>query len=116
METRRIDVGARMSQAVVYKGVVYLSGQVALEAPGESVADQTKNILNRIAGLLERAGTSKTRILSATIWLADISAFNEMNAVWDRWVEPNTAPARATVEAKLATPDYAVEISVIAAL
>jgi enamine deaminase RidA (YjgF/YER057c/UK114 family) len=116
METRRIEVGTRMSQAVVHHGVAYLSGQVALDAPGKSVTEQTKSILGRIAELLEQAGSSKSRLLSATIWLSDISTFNEMNAVWDQWLVPNTAPARATVEARLAAPEYTVEISVIAAL
>ncbi len=112
----RIDVGARMSQAVVHGNTAYVSGQVALDAGGESVTAQTKNILDRIDALLAKAGTDKTNVLSASIWLADIATFNEMNAVWDEWVAKDCAPARATVESKLAAPQFTVEIAVIAAL
>lgn len=112
----RIDVGPRMSQAVVHGNTVYVSGQVALDAAGESATAQTKNILDRIDALLAKAGTDKTRVLSASIWLADIATFNEMNAVWDAWVAKDCAPARATVESKLAAPQFTVEIAVIAAV
>lgn len=112
----RIDVGPRMSGAVVHGNVAYLAGQVALDAPGESVAAQTRNILDRIDTLLAKAGTDKSRLLSANIWLSDISTFAEMNTVWDAWVAGVQAPARATVEAKLAAPQFTVEIAVIAAL
>lgn len=111
-----IDLGARMSGAVVHGGVAYLAGQVALDAGGESVAAQTKNILDRIDATLAKAGTDKTKLLSASIWLSDISTFAEMNEVWDAWVADVKAPARATVEAKLAAPQFTVEIAVIAAL
>jgi enamine deaminase RidA (YjgF/YER057c/UK114 family) len=104
-----------MSQAVVHGGLAFLAGQVALDAPGGSVADQTRSILARIEDLLGRAGSDKTRILSATIWLADMATFGEMNAVWDAWVPPGAAPARATVEARLAAPEFKVEIAVVAA-
>ena len=110
----RIDAGPRMSEATVFNGVAYLAGQVG--NPGGSVADQTRDILAEIDRLLGLAGTNKTRILSAQIWLADISTFAEMNAVWDAWVPNGHTPARATGEAKLATPEYLVEIIVIAAL
>jgi enamine deaminase RidA (YjgF/YER057c/UK114 family) len=113
---RRIDPGARMSGAVVRGDTVYLSGQVALDAGGESVTAQTKNILDRIDVLLEKAGTNKSNLLSASIWLADISTFAEFNAVWDGWVDPEASPARATVESKLAAPQFTVEIAVIAAI
>ena len=104
-----------MSQAVIHNGVVYLAGQVALGAPGASVKDQTKDILQRIDTLLKAAGTDKSKILSATIWLADMRNFADMNSIWDKWAPEGDTPARACVEAKLATPDYTVEIGVIAA-
>jgi enamine deaminase RidA (YjgF/YER057c/UK114 family) len=114
MNIARFETGTRMSQAGVHRGFAFLAGQVALDAPGAAVADQTKNILDRIAAPLERIGSDRTKILSATIWLADMSTFQEMNAVWDAWVPTRQAPARATVEARLAEPQYAVEIGVIA--
>ncbi len=103
----------RMSQAVTYNQTVYLAGQVA--APGESVTAQTKEILKQIDSLLEECSSNKNRILQATIWLADMSDFAEMNEVWDAWVSKDTPPARACGEAKLATPDYRVEVIVVAA-
>ncbi|MCX8572606.1 MULTISPECIES: RidA family protein [Hyphomicrobiales] len=112
----RIDVGPRMSQAVVHGNTVYVAGQVALDAGGESVTAQTKNILDRIDAVLAKAGTDKTKLLSASIWLSDIAGFAEMNTVWDAWVAKDCAPARATVESKLAAPQFTVEIAVIAAL
>jgi enamine deaminase RidA (YjgF/YER057c/UK114 family) len=115
MSIERIDTGTRMSQGVVHGDTVYLAGQVAQSAPGESVAAQTKAILAQIDGLLAKAGTDKSKLLSATIWLTDIGTFNEMNEVWDAWVAPGNAPARACVESKLAAPQYTVEIGVIAA-
>ena len=104
-----------MSQAVVHGATVYLAGQVADQDKGKSVGEQTKEILAKIDGLLAEAGSDKTRILSTTIYLADIGTFAEMNAAWDAWVPPGHAPARATVEAKLAAPAYTVEIACIAA-
>ncbi len=116
-EIKRLQPGTRMSQAVVHGSTVYLAGQVASGAPGASVADQTRDILSRIDALLGEAGTDKTRILSATIWLCDMGTFAEMNGVWDAWLAPGCAPARATVESpRLAAPDYTVEIGIIAAL
>jgi len=115
MSVKRIKVGRRMSQAVIHNGVVYTAGQVAADAPGDSVTNQTRNILERLEGLLSEAGTDKTKLLSATIWLADMADFDEMNAVWDAWVSEGEAPARACVESRLASPDFAVEIAVIAA-
>lgn len=111
---QRIQVGPRMSQAVVHGDTVYLAGQVA-DDPSADAAGQTRQILSRIDALLAEAGSDKTRILSATIWLADIKTFGEMNQVWDAWVPQGHTPARATVEAKLAAPQYVVEIAVIAA-
>jgi enamine deaminase RidA (YjgF/YER057c/UK114 family) len=112
MSIQRIEPGARMSQAVVHGGTVYLAGQVG---DGEGVAAQTEDVLRQIEALLAKAGTAKENILSATIYLTDMASFGEMNRVWDAWVAPGHAPARATVEAKLAAPRYLVEIAVIAA-
>ena len=111
----RLHAGPRMSQAVVHGATIYLAGQVADQAKGGSVSEQTKEILAAIDRLLAEAGSDKTKILSATIYLADIATFAEMNAVWDAWVPAGHAPARATVEAKLAAPAYTVEIACIAA-
>lgn len=113
MTIQRMDAGARMSQAVVHGDTVYLAGQVG--APGQSVTAQTQAVLASIEALLARTGSDKSRILSATIWLADMADFAEMNAVWDKWVDGKDPPARATGEARLATPDYRVEIIVVAA-
>ena len=115
MSVERQEVGPRMSQIVVHGDTVYLAGIVARDAPGKSVTEQTKNILSIIEGYLKKAGTDKTKLLSANIWITDMGTFGEMNAVWDGWVAPGCTPARATVEAKLASPDYKVEIMVVAA-
>ncbi|MDQ6930884.1 MAG: RidA family protein [Candidatus Eremiobacteraeota bacterium] len=114
MEIKRINPGSRMSQAIVYNGLVYTAGQV--DSSGPDVKTQTQAILTKIDGLLAQAGTDKSRVLMANIWLSDISTFEEMNAVWERWTTAQIAPARATVESKLAGPDYRVEISIVAAL
>lgn len=113
MTIARFGIGPRMSQAVVHKDVVYLAGQVG--APGASVAEQTQSILDQIDTLLHQAGSSRRHLLSVTIWLSDMADFAEMNAVWDAWVADIDPPARATGESRLATPDYKVEIIVIAA-
>ena len=115
MSIERIGVGPRMSKAVVHGNTVYLAGQVADQAKGASVVEQTREILAIIDDLLKQAGTDKTRMLSVNIWLADISTFAEMNNAWDAWVPQGHTPARATVQATLAAPDYKVEIAVIAA-
>ena len=114
-EINRWHPTARMNQMVAYNGLVFTAGQVAEENAGKSVTDQTAEILRNIDSLLAEAGSDKSRILSATIYLADIAGFAEMNTVWDAWVAPDGKPVRATVEARLAGPEYAVEISVIAA-
>ncbi len=113
-DIKRFETGPRMSQLVTHNGVAYLAGQVG--NPGESVTAQTRTILENIEKLLATAGTDKTRILSAQIWMADMTDFAEMNAVWDAWVPAGHAPARATGESALATPDYKVEIIVTAAI
>lgn len=115
MSIQRIGVGPRMSAAVAHGQTVYLAGQVADKAAGKSVGEQTQEILEIIDGLLAKAGTDKTQLLSTTIYLADIKTFGEMNAVWDKWVVQGHTPARATVEAKLAAPQYTVEIVCTAA-
>ncbi|MCR4267156.1 RidA family protein [Nitratireductor sp. ZSWI3] len=110
----RLDTGPRMSQAVVHNGTIWLAGQVA--EPGKSVTEQTRGVLAQIDALLAKCGSDKSRILQATIWLASMDDFAEMNAVWDGWVAPGNAPARATGESRLATPDYKVEIIIVAAV
>jgi enamine deaminase RidA (YjgF/YER057c/UK114 family) len=116
MSIERIEPGPRMSQAVIYNKTVYLAGQVATNARGRSVAEQTRDILARIEQLLGEANSDKSHILSATIWLVDMATFADMNSVWDRWVVDGATPARATVvSAQLAAPDYKIEIAVIAA-
>lgn len=112
MTIQRIEVGPRMSQAVVHGDTIYLAGQIA---EGETVTEQTKAILDSIDRLLAAAGSDKTRILQALIWMADMADFAEMNAVWESWVPQGHTPARATGEVKLAAPQYKVEIIVTAA-
>jgi enamine deaminase RidA (YjgF/YER057c/UK114 family) len=113
MQIRRFESGARMSQAVVANGFAYLAGQVATD-PTADVEGQTRQVLGEIDRLLAMAGTSKGRILSATIYLADVSTFAQMNKAWEAWVPADAKPARATVEAKLVAPEYKVEIQVVA--
>jgi enamine deaminase RidA (YjgF/YER057c/UK114 family) len=108
-----IDRGPRMSQAVIHGDTVYLAGQVG--APSESVETQTKVILAQVDKLLAVAGSDKRHLLMVSIWLADIGDFAAMNTVWDEWIADCPAPARATVEARLALPEYKVEIAVTAA-
>ncbi|MGU3399536.1 RidA family protein [Brucellaceae bacterium D45D] len=114
MSIRRIGTGPRMSQAVIHGNTVYLAGQVG--KPGESVTEQTKAVLVEVDRLLAEAGSDKSKILQAIIWLADMKDFAEMNAVWDGWVDPANTPARATGEAALATPEHKVEIIITAAI
>lgn len=109
----RFGTGPRMSEAVAYNGIIWVAGQVG--NPGDSVADQTRICLAEVDRILAAAGSDKTRILSAQIWLADMADFAEMNSVWDQWVPQGHTPARATGEAKLAAPEYRVEIIVTAA-
>jgi enamine deaminase RidA (YjgF/YER057c/UK114 family) len=115
MTIQRFETGPRMSQVVVHGNTVYLAGVVAKSTAGDSVAKQTQEILSIIDGHLAKAGSDKSKLLSATIYITDMKNFAEMNAVWDGWVSAGNTPARATVEAKLAAPQYGVEIMVIAA-
>lgn len=108
----RLETGRRMSKIVKHNGVAYLCGQVG---DGETVAAQTRDCLARIDALLDQAGSDREHILQATIWLADMADFSEMNAVWDAWVPDGHAPARACGEARLARDVLKVEIIIVAA-
>ena len=110
----RLQTNQRMSQAVIHGDTVYLAGQVAADDSAD-VTGQTEQILASIDRLLAEAGSDKTRILMATIWLSDIASFGAMNEVWDAWVPADRGPARACVESRLARPAYKVEIRVVAA-
>ena len=114
MTIKRLESDQRMSQAVIHNGTVYLAGQVG--SPGDDTAAQTREILATIEDLLAAAGTDKSRLLQATIWLADMADFEAMNAVWDAWIGGQNPPTRATGHVKLASPDYRVEIIAVAAL
>lgn len=116
MTIQRLHSNALMSQIVMHGGVVYLSGQVDLELPAPTVAAQTGRILARIDDLLAQAGSDKSQLLTATIWLTDLAQFQAMNEVWKQWLPPGGAPARATVQAGLALPGLLVEIAVTAAI
>ena len=111
---QRLDEGARMSEAVVFNGIVWLAGQVAEDASAD-IAGQTRSVLAQIDSLLARAGSSKRNLISAQIFIADMADFPGMNAVWDAWIADAGKPARATVEAALARPGWKVEIVVTAA-
>ena len=115
MSITRHGVGARMSQAVVHAGTVYLAGQTA-DDTSVGIAGQTEQILAKIDERLAEAGTDKSKLLAAQLWITDMANFNEMNAVWDAWVTPGETPVRACVQATLAAPQYRVEIMVTAAL
>jgi enamine deaminase RidA (YjgF/YER057c/UK114 family) len=116
MAIKRIGAGPRMSKGVIHGGKVYLSGMVAEKTVGKSVKEQTKDILDQIDAALKEAGSDKTNVLKANIWLTDIGRWAEMNEAWDAWVRTGQTPARATVESKLAAPGLDVEIMVEAAL
>lgn len=115
MSIRRIEPNKRLSAAVVHGNIVYISGQVP-DTPHADVPTQTREILAKIDRLLREAGSDKSRLLNASVWLADIMTFNDMNGAWEAWLPPGAAPARATVEARIANPAYRVEIAVVAAL
>jgi len=112
---RRIEPNKRLSAAVVHGGIVYVSGQVP-DTPHAPVEVQTREILAKIDRLLREAGTDKSKLITANVWLADIMTFDEMNRPWEAWLAPGAAPARATVEARIANPGYRVEIACSAAL
>ena len=112
---RRIDPGPRLSEAVIAGDRMYLSGMIP-EDTSLGITGQVEQALAEIDGLLAKGGTDKSRILSAVVWLADIADFAAMNAVWEAWVVPGQAPARATVQARLSDPNMKVEIMVVAAI
>jgi len=116
MALKRIGAGNRMSEAVIHGNMIYLSGYVADKTVGKSVKEQTQDILAQIDATLKEAGTDKTKVVKANIWLTDIKTWGQMNEAWDAWVVPGQTPARATVESKLAGPGLDVEIMVEAAL
>jgi len=115
IKIERLDTANRMSKAVIHNNTVYFCGQVAKDIPAD-IANQTMTTLEKIEDLLDRVGSDKSKLLSVTVYIADMKYFSAMNEVWDAWVEPGTAPARACVEAKMARPELLVEMSVIAAL
>ena len=115
MSFERKHTTERSSQITIHGDTVYLAGQVARDAPGASVAEQTADILERIDTYLAEAGTDKSRILTATVWMSDIERFGELNEVWNAWTVAGKSPCRACVEARLANEKYAVEIMVVAA-
>lgn len=111
---QRFDVGPRLSEMVVHAGTVYLAGQVPDSEDGD-IRSQTREVLASIDALLARAGSDRTKILRAQIFLADLADFAGMNAEWEAWIPAGQAPARATVQAKLARAGWRVEIVVTAA-
>ncbi len=115
MTIQRIETNARMSKAVVHGDTVFLAGLIADKTLGQSVAEQTREILGLIDSYLAKAGTDKSKLLTATIWLSDIRTVDELNKVWDAWVTPGHTPARACIEALLQGPEKKVEIQVTAA-
>lgn len=112
---QRFDSGARMSEMTVHNGVCYLAGQVAVSGAPDIVG-QTREVLDAIDALLAKAGSDKTKVLRAEIFLANMADFAGMNSVWDQWVVAGHTPARATVQAALAKPEWKVEIVITAAL
>ncbi|MBI2750338.1 MAG: RidA family protein [Burkholderiales bacterium] len=112
---QRFDIGTRLSEMAVHNGTVYLAGQIADDAT-QDIAGQTRQVLAAVDALLARAGSDKSRILMAQIYLADLADFDGMNAVWDAWVSAGNAPPRATVQAALAKPGWKIEVVVTAAV
>lgn len=116
MSIQRYHVGPRLSEIVVHNNTVYLAGQVAESSLKQGALEQTVEILGMIDRLLGEVGSDKTKILTAQIWLADINDYDAMNDAWSAWVPQGNTPARATVESRLASPEYRVEIKIVAAL
>ncbi|MGE4338066.1 MAG: RidA family protein [Pigmentiphaga sp.] len=114
----RKQAGSRMSQAVIHQGVAYLSGQVCPDYLTHSppIEEQTRSVLTRIDALLTEAGTDKSRLLTAQVWLADVAEFDLMNGVWEQWIDPHNPPARATCGVTLGHPNVRVEITITAAV
>lgn len=116
MTIQRFHVGPRMSLVAVHGGIAYLAGIVADNRAGTSVAEQTQEILAKIDGYLAEAGTDKSKAFKATVWLRDIKDFDELNSVWDKWIDPANPPVRACIESRMAFPDVLVEIQITAAV
>lgn len=114
MSITRHHTNQRMSQIVIHGDTVYLAGQVAADA-GADITVQTQQVLQKVEDLLGEAGSDKSKILSAQIWITSMGHFAQMNAVWDAWVPEGHAPARACIEARLASPDLLVEVGIVAA-
>jgi enamine deaminase RidA (YjgF/YER057c/UK114 family) len=114
MTIKRINAGPRMSQAVVHGDTIYIAGQVASDTSADIIG-QTRQILAKIEALLTEAGSDKSKLLSANIWLSNVALYDSMNSVWDAWVTPGSPPARATVGSPLAGPQFLIEIAAIAA-
>jgi len=115
MTIQRFENGPRMSRVVVHNDTVYLAGLTADKSAGQSVGEQTKEILEKIDGLLKRGGSDKSKLVQAVIWLQDVRTVDEFNKVWDAWVVPGGGPARACIEARLQSPAKMIEIMVTAA-
>ena len=113
-ETQRFGFAKRIHMGVVHNGTVYLTGQVG--TPGKSAAEQTQEVLDKIDVLLSEAGTDKSKILHSTLWLDDLRDYDEVNRVWDMWVDKERAPARSTGQSRMARPGMLLELTVIAAL
>ena len=114
MSITRKHTNQRMSQMVMHGDTVYLAGQVARDSTS-NITEQTQQVLDKVDALLAEAGSDKSKILSAQIWISNIGHFAAMNEVWDAWVSEGNAPARACIEARLATPDLLVEVGIVAA-
>jgi len=115
MTIKRINVGKRLSEAVVHGNTIYLAGEVP-DDTSKDITGQTEEVLAKIDSLLAKAGSDKSKLLSAQIFLPDMKDFAGMNVAWEKWVVPGQTPARATIEAKLANPAYKVEIMCVAAI
>lgn len=114
MSITRKHTNQRMSQLVIHGDTVYLAGQVANDSTA-NITVQTQQVLDKVGALLAEAGSDKTKILSAQIWISNIGHFAAMNEVWDAWIPEGNAPARACIEARLASPDLLVEVGIVAA-
>ncbi|CCV03997.1 conserved hypothetical protein [Mesorhizobium metallidurans STM 2683] len=114
MTIERFENGPRFCRVLSHNGIVYLAGMTADDLSGDTT-QQTRDVLAKIDTYLAKAGSDKTKVLSATIWLRDVADFDRMNAAWDQWIDKSAMPVRATVEARLAGDGYLVEIMVIAA-
>ena len=115
-DIQRIEANPRLSMAVVHGDTVYLSGQVAIDAGGGPIAEQTREVLRRIDDLLATAGTERTRLLTVNLYVTDLAALPEINTIWLEWLAGAEPPCRTTIEARLASPRYALEISAVAAI